>query len=460
MFAKKIQDIIPPRKGGPLPKRRSAPLAKADVAAKEEEKVGGSMKGVGREALTFWEKKRKEHNLFLETKTPKKRVTYLLIGGILTIFLVLAILFVSSEKTTLLLTPKQISAPISETFFAHKVGNEDEDKEAAPLSFDVITITDRETKTISATNVKQIDRRSSGQVVVYNNFSSQSQRLIKNTRFEASDGLVFRIQESVVVPGQKKIGGEIIPGSLEVTVYADEPGEKYNIGLRDFTIPGFRGTPRYEAFYARSKTEMTGGFSGPVKTVSENILKETEDELRSRVEQKLLSTVAGKVPEGYVLYPDAVFINFPRQKIPPEQANINEDSVDIAVEAVLYGILFHKDTLGNIIAHKIFSDLSESSYVLIRNIEDLSFALLDKVNIDPTKIEKITFTLKGNPAFEWQFDEAKLKQILLKKDKDELKIILRDFPSIVRAEVTLRPFWKSSFPENLDDIVVEKVLEE
>jgi len=65
--------------------------------------------------------------------------------------------------------------------------------------------------------------------------------------------------------------GKTVPGSIEVTVYADEPLSKYNIGLTDFTVPGFKGAPQFETFYARSKTPMTGGFTGMEPVVEESI---------------------------------------------------------------------------------------------------------------------------------------------------------------------------------------------
>ena len=44
--------------------------------------------------------------------------------------------------------------------------------------------------------------KSSGKIIVYNNFSSEPQRLIIRTRFESPEGLVYRIPESIVVPGK------------------------------------------------------------------------------------------------------------------------------------------------------------------------------------------------------------------------------------------------------------------
>ena len=47
----------------------------------------------------------------------------------------------------------------------------------------------------------------------------------------------------MVVPGKNGT----TPGSIEVTVYADEVGSSYNAAPQTF-IPGFKGTERYSGF--------------------------------------------------------------------------------------------------------------------------------------------------------------------------------------------------------------------
>ena len=47
--------------------------------------------------------------------------------------------------------------------------------------------------------------------------------------------------------------GKNIPGSVDVKVYANEPGEKYNIGLSDFTIPVLKETQDLISFMQDQK---------------------------------------------------------------------------------------------------------------------------------------------------------------------------------------------------------------
>ena len=74
------------------------------------------------------------------------------------------------------------------------------------------------------TGEEAVEVKASGKIMVYNNFSSEPQRLIIRTRFETKEGLIYRIPESIVVPGKTVKMGWETPGSKEIGVFADEPG--------------------------------------------------------------------------------------------------------------------------------------------------------------------------------------------------------------------------------------------
>jgi len=179
-----------------------------------------------------------------------------LIAGVAVLVLLIAAVFVFSGATVTI-EPRQKNI---------KVDIEAVAKNSGELAYETIAVGGVKTVYLQATGESKVEKKASGTIIVYNNYSSAPQRLIKNTRFETPTGLVYRIDKSIIVPGTRVESGKIIPGSVETTVFADLPGPNYNIGLNDFTVPGFKGTPRYEGFYARSKTTMAGGFIGNVPT--------------------------------------------------------------------------------------------------------------------------------------------------------------------------------------------------
>ena len=72
----------------------------------------------------------------------------------------------------------------------------------------------------TATGKEEVSLKASGRIVIYNNYNTAKQRLVRNTRFETPPGFIYRINKSIDVPGQTTEAGRTIPGSIEVTIHA------------------------------------------------------------------------------------------------------------------------------------------------------------------------------------------------------------------------------------------------
>ena len=160
--------------------------------------------------------------------------------------LLLAVFFIVNyfAIATIDVIPVQKSTVLGEDFYATK------SETNQGLVFQFMSLEEIKSKEVPATFEQKLQRKANGKVVIYNAYSATPQRLIKNTRLESADRKIFRINDSVVVPGVTTVKGEVVPGSVEVTVFADAPGKEYNIGTTNFTIPGFKGDPRYTKFSA------------------------------------------------------------------------------------------------------------------------------------------------------------------------------------------------------------------
>ncbi len=317
------------------------------------------------------------------------------------------------------------------------------------VPFKTILIESEGSRSTSNITEKDVDKKASGEIVVFNDYSSEAERLTKNTRFETSDGLIYRTPKSVLVPGRKVDNGKTTPGSITITVYADSPGNDYNIGLVDFTIPGFKGTDRFSKYYARSKTEMAGGYSGIMKIVEDDELEQMRNDIHIDLDKELRSKVYTQVPEDYVLYEDGMFVDF------KHQPNLDlGGSVQIIEKGILRAVLFDKSDLSNFIAENLISGLGEG-VVEISNLEDLSFGIDDKENIQPWEDVNFDFGLSGSAQFVWVFDEDKMKDDFAGQSKKNTDSILSNFIGITEAEVTISPFWKLTFPKNTERIKIE-----
>ncbi|MFC1625390.1 hypothetical protein ACFL1O_00750 [Patescibacteria group bacterium] len=310
--------------------------------------------------------------------------------------------------------------------------------DSADLSFETIELQFAQKKSTKATGIKNVSTKASGQIVIYNTYSSQSQVLITTTRFETPDGKIYRINERVVVPGN---------GSVEATVYADKPGEEYNIDFADFTIPGFKDGPRYEKFYARSKTPMTGGFEGEMSVVSDEDSVNLKKELENNIRTELMTKANLQKPEGFLLYPDAIEITFSQNTIEekPEIFTLNETGT-------LFAFLIPEKSLSKILVKKYLNEDLQNK-VIVQNLENLEFELISK---DLEK-ELVIFKLKGTAKFVWVIEEEKLKEALVASPKN-LKQVFESYTAIEQASVVYRPSWWHFFPNKTSRIKIEQTV--
>jgi len=317
------------------------------------------------------------------------------------------------------------------------------------LSFETaeLQITDR--GSAKATSVKTVETKASGQIVIYNAYSSSPQPLIAGTRFETPDGKIYRISQKLTVPGAKVVNGQTEPSSVETTVYADEAGEAYNIGLTDFTIPGFKDGPRYDKFYARSKTPMSGGMKGEVPVVSEEDYQKLQQALEKSIRNQLTQKAVLQTPKNFLLYDGAMAITFSKNEA--EQNTGNTAEVVIQETGTLYAYLIPKDELSRVLAVKYLGEELKDK-VAIKNPEQLVFTL---INEDKGK-GALVFQLRGTINFIWLLDQEHLKESLIASSKN-LESVFKNFPEIDRANIIFKPFWWKFFPDKVSKINIESI---
>ncbi len=307
-----------------------------------------------------------------------------------------------------------------------------------------------ETATLEPEGSKRVERKASGTIIIYNNFSSATQRLIKNTRFETPDGKIYRIQESIVVPGQTTSGVKKLPGSIEAVVYADQAGESYNIGLSDFTVPGFKSSPdRYTGFYARGKTPMDGGFVGVAPFVSPEKVSAARASLRKALEEKLVADAKGKISADSVMLTGGyAFVS--RSESETEGA---DEKVEVTERGTLTGFVFTKAALASYIARRAVLRYDDAP-VSFNAAETLAFSFLNKADFGKNADGRVLFGLDGSGEIVWNLDADRLKAELSGKAKSDTVSVLASYGAIERSQVVIRPFWKKAFPDNIKKISV------
>jgi hypothetical protein len=312
------------------------------------------------------------------------------------------------------------------------------------LSYSVQTMEFTDFATVPATGTEKAEDRASGTVTVYNEYSTSPVRLIKNTRFETPDGLIYRIPASVEVPGKSGT----TPGHVAVTVFADQPGTDYNIGpVERFIVPGLKATPdMYNGVYARSTENFSGGFIGEKPAVSQQALEAARTEIRSRLAGQAQSA-ATSVSDGFA-FPALARIRYeslPTTSDPGGGARVNE-------KAIVQVPVFPTHVFASAVARAVSADAADSP-VSLKPGNDFGASPME--DFEESLGEKpIIFTLTGSATIVWDVNAAELAQALAGREQAAFETIIGTFPGVEKAEANIAPFWSSAFPEDAADIEI------
>ncbi|HEV7423833.1 MAG TPA: hypothetical protein VGO21_01455 [Candidatus Paceibacterota bacterium] len=319
------------------------------------------------------------------------------------------------------------------------------------LAFNLVVISGEEDKMVETTLQKDISQIAQGAAVLYNAFSSSPQTLSINTKLEGSNGKIYKTQAKIIVPGMQKDG---TPGSVEVSIYAAEAGEAYNSAPLDFKIAGFKGTPKYAKFYGRSKGAIIGGLKGKFPSISPDQRTSVITDLKTALQAKLLQKATDQIPDGFILFKDAVYLITDDSNTTDFTA-AKDTMLPVKLTGTLYGLLFNENELTKKIAKDNIKDY-DGSPVFIKNIRDLSFHMqISNGLVSNLALENsIDFTLSGTTKIVWKFDESKFTTELLGKSKKDFNQILLKYPAVASAKSVISPFWRMSFPDKSKNIKV------
>ncbi len=354
-----------------------------------------------------------------------------IVGSI--ILVIMIILIIVAPYTMVSVSPKQIviDNDVEMTAYNNQSAT-DSDRRIIPSRLIERDVTF--TKAFNATGSGDVDaQKSQGTITIYNEFSEATQPLVAQTRFLSENGVLFRLNHAVVVPGMKN--GE--PGKVEALVVADQSGSDANIGAMRFTVPGFEGSPKKNKFYAVSSEVMRGGgVSGQgvlIVTADDiaNAKKQMEEELATYVNEQLKSLLR---PESEILLQEAVI-----KEITRSEANVSADTMS---EQFMYEIVTH------VRAHVFSEDdvrsvlLSQIDKLLLQKRKEsdtLNVAYKSVVMDQESSTIKLTVHVNAESIASVDLDAFK-EDIKGKKHEEILSVI------------------EDKYKENIDKITLEKIL--
>ncbi|MFH1460834.1 MAG: hypothetical protein ABIF84_00190 [Patescibacteria group bacterium] len=311
-----------------------------------------------------------------------------------------------------------------------------------------IEVRKTKSQTFKATGEKEISEKASGNITIYNEYSSSPQTLVATTRFESSDGKVFRIPNGITVPGAEIEEGKIIASTIKVKVVADQPGPDYNIGPSEFTIPGFKGTAKFAAFYAKSDEAMSGGAIGKVKVVLDEDLEKAEESLTSSLKDEVGRTLDEQIPEDW-----QIVKNGRKEETVKISSNVDSgDQTEQFLSEIDYSIkalLFKEEDLKTLVDLNLKAQIPEDREPL-KASQQIIYS--DPI-IDWSK-KQVSFSLEVEEEVARKIDIESLKEELAGMNEVEVRKYLANQPEIERARVSFWPFWVKKIPSQTKKIQI------
>lgn len=372
------------------------------------------------------------------------------VAGFTIIILVFALTFVFAGADVYV-TPREGTVTLDGPILAQK-----ESKEG--LAFQMVVLEGDETSTLPAGEEKYIEERAVGKVRFFNNHSSAVQRLLIDTRLTSPDGNIYKTKTAIVIPGQKTENGKTVPGTIDVDVYADDFGEEYNIPTdTDLKILGFKSSPKYQNIYAKSITDISGGFKGNKPDISEESLKSAQDKLKADLEKSLVDKAKAQLPEGFIMYEKMAKASFDEPKITMSDDGVN---AKITQHGVLNAVIFKKSDLAKALVGNVVEE-SDKEKVKISNIDSLKMELDPAYSIrDPLSMQGIKIDINDTINIVWKIDKEELTQALVGTRKRDFISNMAKFKNIEKAELTLKPFWRGTLPDKPKSIKIINTLED
>lgn len=348
-------------------------------------------------------------------------------------------------KADIVLTEKeQIVNLDNQNFIASKNGNSNN------IEFEIMIISDKKFKKIVLTEPKEVSIKANGSITLYNEFSTNPQKLLAGTFLSDNSGKTYQINDTVTIPGYSLDGSKILPGQIEAVIQSFLPGENYNGSPTDFNIISFKGTNKYNKIYGKLKDPLIGGATGLYYSLNDMDKVNLENIAGSSLRDDLLNQVKVLFPQEYILYPSATTFSYKNN----DNFISKTPESEIEIEGTLSVVLFKKESLVNNITRFSLPDVSkdELKEISIFDLEKLSVSFNEKNQIISKETTYIPLKVKGTVNLVWNPNVEILKSKLLGAHKNEVLSILRQDKGIFSASVNIFPPWNKYIPSEISKI--------
>jgi len=452
-MAKKIYDIKPPKtaqKAVPVvihKKPRVVRKPKPEVKTKSPV-VETTVKTAVNSSIYTTDSKPTIVNNYAETKSYKKHIY---IGATLIVLVLGVYLFFKLPKADITIWPKLDVLSYQQTVTADKTETIiDATKAIIPAQYFEVE------KTIAqdflATGNASNEGQATGKITIYNKYDPPMPFTFKaGTHFMSDSGKLFIAPLKINIPAAKKSGSKITPGTVVVDIQAVEGGTDYNIAPSNFSIPGLKGTAYYYSVSAASTADMTGGYAGKVKKVTEDDIQEAKNVLSEKATTDATTELRGKISAEYVLLDNAVLSNVADAST-QTKAGAVADKFNYSVTVKASALAFKKADVEKFVKDYILTQVPENKKLL-----DGSTRIDYSSNVIDISGGKATLNLSFSSSIYQSVDNNALGLTLIGKNADQAKQAINNSlgDQVSKVQIKFWPFWVGAVPNSQKAINID-----
>ena len=377
-----------------------------------------------------------------EAKVSSVNFTYKKIANwffIFAVILVGVILYFSLAQAKIYLKIKSQPAQINFTTQIKEQVENDNYLETNVLKGRVLELIMEKTRSFSVEAQESPAEKYGGTMIIYNK-KSEDQDLVKNTRFESSNGKIFRIQEGLTIP----------PGqSVEAYVMAEEIGEEYKELPGKFTLPGFKNE--------YSRTRVYGELKDPMEKrsvtsyiVSSEVLNQAQDEIISGLKRDALFKLKDLLVEDEKLEEEAITTEVLSDESTAEVGEEGQE-FEYTVKLKVVGIVFDHSELLNLAQSFIDDQLGENQELVEYNNDSLVYSINNYEEEEKSVTLGVELSADVIQSTNSEiFDKERLKDL----NQQEIIDYFKEQPAIESIKVVFSPFWVKKAPKMANRIQI------
>lgn len=373
------------------------------------------------------------HSLADKNSGPMRRIIISFMVAVIAVGIL--ILYYSLAKATIILKVEPANQ-VMETIIEVKQYGDQETDNGTIMETELT-----QSKVFPASPSGELEEKASGTVNLISSYSAP-QTLIATTRLLSSQGILFRLTQTVTVPANGRLDN--------VPVIADQPGEASAIPPSRFTIPGLRPALQ-QVIYAESTEPMRR----LPKAGSTQITPLDLDQARKNLVDVLIPQALAKLREQLPEDKRALSVVYKSEIIKAESdvpAGSKNNQFNYTVTVKVTAVFYDPDKLREDTLTKLQADLSSGKKIIKLEPESLA------VSVEETAPDLTTAFLRVKFLAQVIITDPELafkRRDLLGRTPDEVQNYFSGVPGVKNVTVELSPFWVKTVPTTENHITLK-----